>query len=114
MELEGYVLDMMFDLDFGVYMLNVGGQYNDIDMIDGVFGMDGVGYCSNIKQKYCMWVLFVEDNWVLIDIFIVIFGLCYDDYNVFGSYVSLCGYLVWNVSDVWIFKGGVSIGYKIL
>ncbi len=39
MELEGYVLDTMLDLDFGAHKLTVGGQYNDTDMIDGVFGM---------------------------------------------------------------------------
>lgn len=114
MELDGIVFDMMLDMIFGVYKLIVGGQYIDIDMIDGVFGMDGNGYQDNVKQKYCMLLVFVEDNWLLIDMLIVIIGLCYDYYNIFGSYFSLCGYLVWNVSDVWIVKGGVSIGYKIL
>ncbi|QQQ43388.1 TonB-dependent receptor [Stenotrophomonas maltophilia] len=112
MELEGYVLDTMLDLDFGAHKLTVGGQYNDTDMIDGVFGMDGAGYRSNTKQKHRMWALFAEDNWSLTDTLTATFGLRYDDHNVFGSHVSPRGYLVWNASDAWTFKGGVSTGYK--
>lgn len=112
MELEGYVLDTMLDLDFGAHKLTVGGQYNDTDMIDGVFGMDGAGYRSNTKQKHRMWALFAEDNWALTDTLTATFGLRYDDHNVFGSHVSPRGYLVWNASDAWTFKGGVSTGYK--
>ncbi|WP_367381608.1 TonB-dependent receptor [Stenotrophomonas cyclobalanopsidis] len=112
MELEGYVLDTMLDLDFGAHTLTVGGQYNDTDMIDGVFGMDGAGYRSNTKQKHRMWALFAEDNWSLTDTLTATFGLRYDDHNVFGSHVSPRGYLVWNASDAWTFKGGVSTGYK--
>jgi len=112
MELEGYVLDTMLDLDFGAHKLTVGGQYNDTDLIDGVFGMDGAGYRSNTKQKHRMWALFAEDNWSLTDTLTATFGLRYDDHNVFGSHVSPRGYLVWNASDAWTFKGGVSTGYK--
>lgn len=112
MELEGYVLDTMLDLDFGAHKLTVGGQYNDTDMIDGVFGMDGAGYRSNTKQKHRMWALFAEDNWSLTDTLTATFGLRYDDHNVFGSHVSPRGYLVWNATDAWTFKGGVSTGYK--
>ncbi|HYQ24567.1 TonB-dependent receptor domain-containing protein [Stenotrophomonas sp.] len=112
MELEGYVLDTMLDLDFGAHKLTVGGQYNDTDMIDGVFGMDGAGYRSNTKQKHRMWALFAEDNWSLTDTLTATFGLRYDDHNVFGSHVSPRGYLVWNASDAWTLKGGVSTGYK--
>lgn len=112
MELEGYVLDTMLDLDFGAHKLAVGGQYNDTDMIDGVFGMDGAGYRSNTKQKHRMWALFAEDNWALTDALTATFGLRYDDHNIFGSHLSPRGYLVWNASDAWTFKGGVSTGYK--
>lgn len=32
-----------------------------------------------------MYLIFVEDNWMVIDNFIFILGVCYDDYDVFGS-----------------------------
>ncbi len=112
MELEGYVLDTMLDMTFGAHKLTVGGQYNDTDMTDGVFGMDGGGYRNNVKQKHRMWSVFAEDNWSFTDTLTATLGVRYDDHNVFGSHVSPRAYLVWNASDAWTVKGGVSTGYK--
>jgi len=112
MELEGYVLDTMLDMTFGAHKLTVGGQYNDTDMIDGVFGMDGGGYRSDVKQKHRMWSVFAEDNWSFTDTLTATLGVRYDDHNIFGSHVSPRAYLVWNASDAWTVKGGVSTGYK--
>lgn len=112
MELEGYVLDTMLDMTFGAHKLTVGGQYNDTDMTDGVFGMDGGGYRNGVKQKHRMWSVFAEDNWSFTDTLTATVGVRYDDHNVFGSHVSPRAYLVWNASDAWTVKGGVSTGYK--
>lgn len=112
MELEGYVLDTMLDMTFGAHKLTVGGQYNDTDMTDGVFGMDGGGYRDGVKQKHRMWSVFAEDNWSFTDTLTATLGVRYDDHNVFGSHVSPRAYLVWNASDAWTVKGGVSTGYK--
>ena len=112
MELKGNVLDTMLDLTFGAHKLTVGGQYNDTDMIDGVFGMDGAGYKSNVKQQHRMWALFAEDNWSLTDSLTATVGVRYDDHNIFGSHVSPRAYLVWNANAAWTVKGGVSTGYK--
>ncbi len=112
MELEGYVLDTMLDMTFGAHKLTVGGQYNDTDMTDGVFGMDGGGYKNGVKQKHRMWSVFAEDNWSFTDTLTATVGVRYDDHNVFGSHVSPRAYLVWNASDAWTVKGGVSTGYK--
>ncbi len=112
MELEGYVFDTMLDMSFGAHKLTLGGQYNDTDMIDGVFGMDGGGYKNDVKQKHRMWSVFAEDNWSLTDALTATLGVRYDDHNIFGSHVSPRAYLVWNASDAWTIKGGVSTGYK--
>jgi len=112
MELKGYVLDTMLDMTFGAHKLTIGGQYNDTDMTDGVFGMDGGGYKDNVKQKHRMWSVFAEDNWSFTDTLTATLGVRYDDHNVFGSHVSPRAYLVWNASDAWTVKGGVSTGYK--
>ncbi len=112
MELEGNVLDTMLDLTFGAHKLTVGGQYNDTDMVDGVFGMDGAGYKDNVRQQHRMWALFAEDNWSLTDTLTATVGVRYDDHNIFGSHVSPRAYLVWNANDAWTLKGGVSTGYK--
>ncbi len=102
----------MLDMTFGAHKLTVGGQYNDTDMVDGVFGMDGAGYRANVKQQHRMWSVFAEDNWSLTDTLTATVGVRYDDHNIFGSHISPRGYLVWNASDAWTIKGGVSTGYK--
>lgn len=79
-------------------------------MRDVVMRQISRGYRSNTRQKHRMWALFAEDNWALTDTLTATFGLRYDDHNVFGSHVSPRGYLVWNASDAWTFKGGVSTG----
>lgn len=112
MELEGYVLDTMLDMTFGAHKLTVGGQYNDTDMVDGVFGMDGGGYKDGVEQKHRMWSVFAEDNWSFTERLTATLGVRYDDHNIFGSHVSPRAYLVWNASDAWTVKGGVSTGYK--
>ncbi|HBS61442.1 MAG TPA: TonB-dependent receptor, partial [Stenotrophomonas sp.] len=112
MELDGIVLDTMLDMTYGAHKLTVGGQYTDTDMTDGVFGMDGNGYQDNVKQKHRMSSVFAEDNWSLTDTLTATIGLRYDHHNIFGSHLSPRGYLVWNASDAWTVKGGVSTGYK--
>ena len=112
MELDAMVLDTMLDLSFGAHKVTVGGQYNNTDMTDGVFGMDGNGYRDNVKQKHRTWSVFAEDNWAFTDTLTATLGLRYDHHNIFGSHVSPRAYLVWNASDAWTVKGGVSTGYK--
>ncbi|WP_442684023.1 TonB-dependent receptor domain-containing protein [Stenotrophomonas sp. JC08] len=112
MELDGYVLDSKLDMSLGDHQLTIGGQYNDTDMTDGVFGMDGGGYRDNVKQKHRMWSVFAEDNWALTDTLTATLGVRYDDHNIFGSHTSPRAYLVWEANDAWTIKGGISTGYK--
>ncbi len=112
MELDALVLDTLLDLQFGAHQLTLGGQYNNTDMTDGVFGMDGGGYKDNVKQKHRTWSVFAEDNWSLAERLTATFGLRYDHHNIFGSHVSPRAYLVWNANDAWTVKGGISTGYK--
>lgn len=39
-------------------------------------------------------------------------GARYDDHEAFGGHVSPRAYLVWNTSENWTMKGGVSRGYR--
>ncbi len=112
MELDALVLDTMLDMELGAHKLAFGGQYNDTDMTDGVFGMDGAGYRDNVKQKHRTWSAFAEDNWALTDALTATFGVRYDHHNIFGSHVSPRAYLVWKANDAWTLKGGISTGYK--
>ncbi len=112
MELEGYVLDTKLDMSLGDHQLTIGGQYNDTDMTDGVFGMDGDGYRDNVKQKHRMWSVFAEDSWAFTERLTATLGLRHDDHNIFGSHLSPRAYLVWEPGDSWTVKGGISTGYK--
>jgi len=112
LELDGTILDSKLEMLFGDHQLTVGGQYNDTDMEDGTFGMDGGGFRDGTTQKHKQWAVFAEDNWRLTDRLTATFGLRYDDHNIFGDHFSPRGYLVWNAADNWTLKGGVSTGYK--
>ena len=59
-----------------------------------------------------MYSLFAEDNWGILDNMTVTAGFRYDHHDVFGSQTSPRLYAVYNISDYWTVKGGVSTGYK--
>ncbi|WP_129135323.1 TonB-dependent receptor [Luteimonas sp. YGD11-2] len=112
LELEGLVFDTMLELPLGDHVVTVGGQYDDTDMEDGVFGMDGAGFRDGTSQKHRQWALFAEDNWAFTEDLTATFGLRYDHHNIFGSHVSPRAYLVWDATQAWTVKGGISTGYK--
>ena len=59
-----------------------------------------------------MWSLFAEDNWTPVESLTVTGGLRYDDHNLFGGHFSPRLYGVYNLSEAWVLKGGVSTGYR--
>lgn len=85
------------------HLLTVGGQYWRASMVDGLV---------TDKYKQDTYALFAEDEWNLTDTLTATLGARYDHHDAFGSNISPRGYLVWNPSDSWTFKGGVSQGYK--
>lgn len=84
------------------HLVTVGGQFWRASMKDGI-----------VTEKYEQdtYALFVEDEWSLRDDLTFTMGARYDHHDAFGSHVSPRGYLVWNPTDNWTFKGGVSRGY---
>src|SRR5690606_35670415 len=90
----------------------VGGQAIDGELEDGVFGMESDGYGNGTVQEHRMWSVFAEDNWTPIDALTVTGGVRYDHHNLFGGHVSPRVYAVYEMSDTWTLKGGVSTGYK--
>lgn len=86
-----------------VHRLTVGGQYWDAEMEDGIA-------FEQFEQK--TWALFAEDEWSLRDDLAFTFGARYDHHDAFGSHVSPRAYLVWNTTDNWTVKGGISKAYK--
>lgn len=85
------------------HLLTVGGQYWRASMTDSLI---------SDKYKQDTWALFAEDEWMLRDDLALTLGARYDHHDAFGSQISPRGYLVYNPTDNWTFKGGVSRGYK--
>ncbi|AQZ34990.1 TonB-dependent receptor [Pseudomonas sp. LPH1] len=85
------------------HITSIGGQWWEAEMTDSLAQKD---------YEQSMWALFAEDEWRLRDDLALTLGVRYDDHETFGGHVSPRAYLVWNTTDNWTLKGGVSRGYK--
>lgn len=85
------------------HMFTVGGQYWDAKMVDGV---------ASAPFTFRQWAIFAEDEWRIFKNLAITVGGRYDNHSTFGSQFSPRGYVVWNATDNWTVKGGVSKGYK--
>ncbi|MDX9875016.1 MAG: TonB-dependent receptor, partial [Spongiibacteraceae bacterium] len=104
LESKDFVFDTQLVSEIGDnHLLSVGGQYWDAEMTDGV---------ATETFEQTSWALFVEDEWRLLDQLALTIGARYEDHDAFGGHVSPRAYLVWNATQHWTFKGGVSRGYK--
>nr|WP_178101058.1 MULTISPECIES: TonB-dependent receptor [Pseudomonas] len=100
--------DLIFDTKLTAplgqsHILTVGGQWWDAEVTDGIADED-------FEQK--SWALFAENEWRLRDDLALTLGGRYEDHEAFGGNFSPRAYLVWNTTDTWTLKGGVSQGYK--
>lgn len=80
-----------------------GAQWWDAEVKDGIT-------TETFEQK--SWALFAEDEWRLRQDLALTLGARYEHHDSFGGHVSPRAYLVWNTTDNWTLKGGVSRGYK--
>lgn len=104
LETTNLVLDSKFVAPIGEsHIATVGGQWWKAEMTDGIAQ-------TTFEQK--TWALFAEDEWRLRDDLALTLGARYDDHEAFGGHVSPRAYLVWNTTDNWTMKGGISRGYK--
>lgn len=102
-ESTSIVFDTKLNSQWRNHTFTVGGRYWDAEMIDGV---------APVPFTFEQWALFAEDEWRFTDAFAITAGVRYDDHSTFGDHVSPRIYAVWNASDEWTVKGGVSSGYK--
>jgi len=85
--------------------LTVGGQWREQHFVDSLAS-------APLDLKQWQWALFAEDEWRIVDDLALTLGARYDRNEQFGGQWSPRGYLVWNATPQWTFKGGVSRGYK--
>ena len=81
----------------------LGAQWGKAEMTDGIAQ-------ETFEQK--TWALFAEDEWRLRDDLALTLGARYDDHEAFGGHLSPRAYLVWNTTEYWTLKGGISRGYR--
>ena len=103
LESTSTIFDTKFSSQVANHTFTLGGQYWDAEMIDGV---------ASAPFTFEQWSLFAEDEWRIVENFALTVGGRYDDHSTFGSHFSPRGYAVWNATDNWTLKGGVSAGYK--
>lgn len=81
----------------------LGAQYTHSKLEDGIA-------VDEFKQESA--AVFAENEWHIIDDLALTLGGRYDRHQAFGGHFSPRAYLVWNTTDNWTLKGGVSKGYK--
>lgn len=101
-----YVLLLVFVNQFFIF----GGEWC-YDKLSDVVNLIG-GF--SIKIFVSQYVLFFEDEWCIFELLVLIIGICMDDYEIYGDYWSLCVYLVYNVMDILMVKGGWVMVFKVL
>ncbi|MFT3808776.1 MAG: TonB-dependent receptor [Micropepsaceae bacterium] len=97
------IFDTQLTVDLERHTFTIGGQYWDAEMTDGV---------AAEVFEHQQWALFAEDEWRFTDSLALTVGGRYDNHSKFGGQFSPRAYLVWNVNDEVVVKGGVSQGFK--
>ena len=95
----------------GAHDISVGGMYLKEELEDQGNRLGENGTKLSSLDRYS-WALFVEDNWTIVDPFVLTTSLRLDKDEKFGDHLSPKVYGVWTLNDEWIVKGGVSTGYK--
>ncbi len=103
LESENRILDTRYRSEWGDHHFIVGGQYWEAEMVDGV---------APTPFEHTQWAVYAEDEIRFTDALALTLGARHDDHSKFGSHFSPRAYLVWNASDAWTFKGGVSQGFR--
>ena len=103
LESTNEIFDTKFLTRIGDHNLTLGGQWWKAELIEGLV---------DEPFEHKMTALFIENEWRIVDSLALTLGLRRDDHSAFGEHYSPRAYLVWNASDSWTFKGGVSRGFK--
>ncbi|PWK76243.1 TonB-dependent receptor [Aminobacter sp. AP02] len=111
-EIRNSVLDGKFTTPFeflGSHTLVTGGQVFDAMLTD-----QNPGRRTGRDEQFqiLQWALFAEDEWQISDSFALTSGLRMDNHQEYGSHFSPRLYGVWNPTDQWTVKGGVSTGFR--
>lgn len=110
MELENSVFNTQSSLFLGDHVATLGGQYKYEDLSDKGNQLAGAEDLTRLSRW--SWALFAEDEWTLTDSFALTTGLRMDRDENYGTHWSPRVYGVWQATEQWTVKGGVSSGYR--
>jgi len=100
------VFDTRFVMPLANHLLSVGFEVKDAKVIDGAAGQ-GNAFKQDSRSIYA------EDEWALRDDLRFTLGGRYEDHSAFGGHFTPRAYIVWNATEQWTLKSGVSTGYKV-
>lgn len=118
------VIDGKINTQFNLgveHNLTVGGQWKKETLTNtrtlginsnGAPSVDGQDHTGNTNVEGKSWALFIEDTMKLTDKFNLTLGGRLDDDSRFGTQFSPRGYAVYNLTDNWTLKGGISRGFR--
>ncbi|WP_110686109.1 ligand-gated channel protein [Salinicola aestuarinus] len=91
----------------GMHILTVGADYEDQALDDG-------GNQAGAQSELTRWrgAVFVEDEWMLTNDFSLTGGARLNRDENYGNHWSPRLYGVWNATEAWTVKGGVTSGYR--
>lgn len=97
----------------GNHVLTFGGRYKDEEFVNETNALWTSGAPGG-QAGVTRWIAeaFTEVDWSVTDKLNVTTGLRYNDDELFGGHVTPRIYGVFNATDEWTIKGGVSTGYK--
>ncbi|WP_313024638.1 TonB-dependent receptor domain-containing protein [Pseudomonas lopnurensis] len=103
LEGENTIFDVKLLSSIGDHNFTIGGQHWKTVADNGLNGQE---LDATIKS------LFVEDEWRILDSLALTLGVRRDQHSSFGGHTSPRAYLVWNTTDNWTLKGGISKAFR--
>jgi outer membrane receptor for ferrienterochelin and colicins len=105
-EYEALTLNTQANYFFETNALSLGGQYKKESLDDHATNTNGA------VAKRWSYALFAEDEWSIFENLALTGGFRFTNDEGFGTHVDPRIYLVYNLNDDWVVKGGVSSAYK--
>jgi outer membrane receptor for ferrienterochelin and colicins len=103
LESTSTIFDTKLVTSLDTHMLSVGAQWWEAKMTDAIA-------TRQFDQKQIG--IFAEDEWRIRKDLALTLGVRHDNHSTFGGATTPRVYLVWNTTDQWTLKGGVSKAYR--
>ncbi|TDN48699.1 TonB-dependent receptor-like protein [Azoarcus indigens] len=100
---KDFIFDTKYVTGIGNHILSIGAQYWNAEMEDGILPK---------ATEFTQVGIFAEDEWRLAESLALTLGVRHDHHDEFGGYTTPRAYMVWNTTENWTVKGGISRGYK--